>query len=145
MRKYGDPLAGAFNAHEHGEGTVTPDGYRIVSLGDGAKKLEHVAIAERAFGRPLPAGAIVHHVDVDRLNNEPSNLVICPSQKYHLLLHTRTAALYACGNPSWRKCRHCLKYDAVENLSIISRVVYHKACAAAYQRGRAAQQKEQYA
>jgi CRISPR/Cas system-associated exonuclease Cas4 (RecB family) len=47
----------------------------------------HVAVAEAALGKKLPKGAVVHHVDLNPLNNDASNLVVCPSQSYHLLLH----------------------------------------------------------
>jgi hypothetical protein len=42
--------------------------------GQPGKRL-HVAVWERANGRPLPAGHIVHHDDHDRGNNQPGNLV----------------------------------------------------------------------
>lgn len=77
---------------------------------------EHVLVAEKALGKPLPDGAVVHHVDGNGENNTPSNLVICPSQKYHLMLHQRMAAKQACSNPSWRKCYYCKKYDDPKNL-----------------------------
>jgi len=97
---------------------------------DGLKNL-HVLIAEKALGKVLPKGAEVHHVDEDKSNNEPTNLVICPSRAYHMLLHMRARALKACGNANFRKCRHCQKYDSLENLNITpSKQAYHKACAA---------------
>jgi hypothetical protein len=55
---------------------------------------EHILVAEKALGKPLPAAAIVHHVRPDESdNNDPSNLVICENQTYHLLLHARTRRL----------------------------------------------------
>lgn len=62
--------------------------------------LEHVLIAERALGKPLPAGAQVHHVDENRRNNANRNLVICQDQTYHSLLHRRARVLRAGGNPN---------------------------------------------
>ena len=53
---------------------------------------EHVVVAERALGKHLPAGAVVHHVDVNRRNNAPTNLVICQDAAYHKLLHARLNA-----------------------------------------------------
>jgi hypothetical protein len=61
---------------------------------------EHVLIAERALGKPLPSGAQVHHVDENRRNNANRNLVICQNQSYHLLLHSRAHVLRAGGNPN---------------------------------------------
>lgn len=82
--KYGDPLAGG-NRRANGEGTFNSDGYKIIR-----GKGEHIIKAEKALGKKLPKGAIVHHVDEDKGNNENSNLVICPDHAYHMLIHART-------------------------------------------------------
>lgn len=105
------------------------------------KKLEHVEKAEKALGRDLPDGAVVHHADLTRANNETSNLVICPSQAYHLLLHIRTRAFDACGNASWRKCKVCKTHDDPKNLQFWGREVMHLVCSAKKQRDRIARMK----
>jgi HNH endonuclease len=64
------------------------------------KKRIHRAVAERALGKPLPAGAEVHHVDGNIHNNAPTNLVICQDRAYHFLLHARTRIVRAGGNPA---------------------------------------------
>lgn len=79
---------------------------------------EHVAIVERALGKPLPKGAQVHHVNEIKTDNRPSNLVVCQDQAYHALLHQRAAALKACGQPDWRKCKFCKRWDSPGNLYI---------------------------
>lgn len=99
-----------------GAGTIRPDGYKAHRAG-GRETLEHRAIAERALGKRLPAGAEVHHVDTLRAHNSPGNLVICPSRSYHQLLHQRQRAMDACGNASWLKCVHCKQYDEPSNLT----------------------------
>jgi hypothetical protein len=72
-----------------GTGYVTKDGYREFTI-NGEKVLEHVMLAERALGRKLPEGAVVHHMNEDKLDNfTPLNLVICPDQAYHMFLHKR--------------------------------------------------------
>ena len=70
----------------------------------------HIAIAEAALGRPLPDGAEVHHVDHNKRNNVPSNLVICQDKAYHLFLHVRARVVRAGGDPNTQRichrCRH---------------------------------------
>ena len=101
--------------------------------------LEHILIAERALGRPLPNDSVVHHVDENSLNNRNDNLVICPNSGYHNFLHTRMRALEACGNVDWRPCVFCKQYDDLMNLTIRPAVgnrfqYHHDACNAAYSR-----------
>lgn len=98
---------------------------------NGVTKADHVAIAERALGKPLPPGAVVHHADGNKLNNAPTNLVICPSVSYHRLVHRRMDAMDACGHPDWRKCWICKRYDAPTNLYISpnGQNIHHRACA----------------
>jgi hypothetical protein len=56
--------------------------------------MEHVLIVEQALGKLLPPKAVVHHFDLDPTNNTPTNLVVCPDQAYHFLLHRRQRALW---------------------------------------------------
>lgn len=91
-------------------------------------------IVVQALGKPIPEGALVHHADVNNLNNKPSNLVLCEDRAYHELLHQRTNALRACGNVNWRKCNYCKKYDDPSNLVITKRSIHHRACRLEYTR-----------
>lgn len=80
---------------------------------------EHVVIAERALGKPLPRGAQVHHVDEDKSNNLNSNLVICQDNAYHALLHVRRRVLLAGGNPNTeRLCADCKQLRSIETFPI---------------------------
>ena len=95
--------------------------------------LEHILIAEEVLGKPLPEGAIVHHINENRSGNRKENLVICENENYHKLLHVRLRALKACGNPNWKKCKHCKEYDDPENLCINGlETPYHKKCKREY-------------
>lgn len=124
---HGDPL-GSRPKRPDFAGCRRKDSYVIHQI-DKVPKLAHVLVAERALGRSLPAGAVVHHVDEDPSNNAPSNLVICPDQSYHMLLHCRMRALAGCGHADWRKCGICKTYDAPENLAFrAAGKVYHRAC-----------------
>lgn len=109
---------------------------------NGKKEREHVVIAERALGRPLPEDAEVHHLDENKKNNLPSNLVICPSREYHFLLHRRQKALDACGNADWLCCKLCKQYDdpnaLVVRKSKTNRLdIYHQTCNRDIQRKKA--------
>lgn len=126
--RYGDAER-PFQVRRAHEGSPTASGYMRVKAKNEKPYFVHDRVAERALGRPLPPGAVVHHVDGNPANNAPSNLVICPSQKYHALLHRRTDALDACGLANWRKCNICKRYDDPANLYIHERAgATHKAC-----------------
>lgn len=135
FKKHGNPLLGK-TLSPSGTGSINAGGYRVHGI-NGNTIYEHVAIAESALGKSLPVGAVVHHVDCNPLNNDPSNLVICPSQAYHLLLHTRQRALDACGNADFRKCLFCHQYDDVDKMQLTkTRAHFHKQCRADYERNR---------
>lgn len=107
------------------------NGYVCVSIKH-KHVLEHVAIAVRALGRPLPHGAEVHHINENRSDNRPQNLVICESREYHHGLHRRARAVRS-GHPAhWRRCQYCKQFDDPANLYIRCHSVIHHACA--YQR-----------
>lgn len=72
---------------------------------DGRRTYEHVLVAERALGKRLPRGAVVHHVDENPNNNDPSNLVLLQSQSEHMLLHAKKRILDAGGD--WRLDKVC--------------------------------------
>lgn len=113
------------------------EGYVFVRDGD-RRIQEHRLIAQRVLGRPLPGRAVVHHVDEDRGNNANTNLVICEDQAYHGLLHRRTRAYVACGQPSWRRCFCCGSWDDPARLRVHAsgRNAVHPECARVKRRAR---------
>ena len=137
--KNGDP-GPAGPLQQKGSGYIEPSGYKLVSI-NGRKVREHVAIAEKILGRKLRNGEQVHHINGDRADNTPGNLVICPNTEYHRLLHLRQKSLAACGNPGWRQCNFCKKYDAPENLIFRKTEVYHRSCRNSYRRKKYADSK----
>lgn len=61
---------------------------------------QHILVAERALGKPLPPLAVVHHHNEIRSDNSNSNLVICEDDGYHQTLHARMRVLKAGGDPN---------------------------------------------
>ena len=107
--------------------------YGVREVG-GRSILLHILKAEEVLKRRLNKGECVHHVDNNGWNNSNSNLVICPSEGYHKLLHMRTEALEATGNANSKKCRYCKEWDDPKNLKSYERKdahtprYYHTVC-----------------
>lgn len=67
---------------------------RVSRLGKGKGKCyektfgkhTHRIVAEQILGRPLEVGEIVHHIDGNKRNNDPSNLMVM-TQSEHCRLH----------------------------------------------------------
>lgn len=77
--------------NEKGQGTIS-NGYVVFTV-DGKRKFEHTILAEKALGRPLPLGAMVHHTGKRNDNHGYFKLVICPNHEYHMLIHRRMKEL----------------------------------------------------
>jgi hypothetical protein len=75
---------------------------------NGRRSYEHIEVAARALGKPLPSKAIVHHVNDNTRDNRPSNLVILQDTTEHDALHYRRKVLRAGGDP-WTQhlCAKC--------------------------------------
>jgi hypothetical protein len=84
---------------------------------------EHILIAEKALGKPLPDNAKVHHYS-------STQLVICQDQAYHMLLHQRQRALEACGHANYRKCLYCKTWDHPKKMYVSpnNKMTFHKSC-----------------
>jgi hypothetical protein len=69
---------------------------------------EHWLVAEKALGKALPPGVVVHHVNEVKTENRNNNLAILPGHGYHAALHRRLRIVKAGGNPFTQSvCRRC--------------------------------------
>jgi hypothetical protein len=143
--RVGCKLSGSNHPNWNGGKHIGANGYVLVRAPQhpraNAKGVvqEHVLIAERALGRPIPKSAHVHHVNEMPGDNRPSNLVICENQAYHSLLHLRLRALRATGSPHNRHCAICKQWDTLNQLngytgSRGNRFYVHGACAVQHTR-----------
>lgn len=91
--RYGhyDELAKTVNSPA-GTGCIDSNGYVKIMV-NGRSTYEHVLLAEKALGRPLPKGAVVHHTGARHDNHGFCKLVICPDNAYHSLIHKRMKEL----------------------------------------------------
>ena len=55
----------------------------------------HRVVMERKLGRTLKPGEIVHHIDGDKRNNDPDNLMLFPSVAEHSRYHMRLNLFFA--------------------------------------------------
>lgn len=111
--------------------------YSFGGRGNRTRKYAHIIVAENALGKPLPKGVQVHHVDGNPSNNDARNLIICPTDAYHKMIHQRTRAFDACGHADWRKCHFCEQYDDPSKLYLHPNgtTAFHRDCRIERRRG----------
>lgn len=65
---------------------ISKEGYRVLCHDRENKVLEHRAVMEKKLGRKLTSEEIVHHIDGNKLNNHPDNLVLT-NRSEHIDMH----------------------------------------------------------
>ncbi len=122
---------------ENGTGNINAAGYVDTHI-NGRRQYEHIIVAETALGKPLPEGAVVHHANEIKSDNRPENLVVCPDEGYHRLIHSRMRAFAESGNPDWKRCWICKTWDDQKNLNAhkTNTQWWHKDCYKKYARAR---------
>lgn len=95
-------------------------------------KRDHIKIIERVLGKPIPKGAVTHHVDGNTFNNINNNLVLCESIGYHKLLHRRRRSLDATGRVDMAYCSICKNWFERNKMKGNRENGYCKRCHATY-------------
>ena len=78
-------------------------GYRLVTVDDGRKCFEHTYLYEKHLKRRLKKEERIHHIDLDKLNNDIDNLHLCEDRASHRLCHSslETLGFSLLGNIIW--------------------------------------------
>ena len=125
---------------------LNPSGYVILThwLGTGLHRQRSRVIVERVLGRRLPTTAPVHHVNTDRSDDRPNNLVVLQSNAEHMELHRKMRVREAGGDP-WQErlccscglqpmsafyrprgspqCKRCARVEALRRIRLVDREV----------------------
>ena len=72
--------------------------------------LEHRYVAGQKLGRPLKPEEVVHHLDENRLNNDPDNLIVFKTQADHSAFHQGCETVLD-GDVYWCPNKHCYKLN----------------------------------
>ncbi|MDL2342327.1 MAG: HNH endonuclease [Patescibacteria group bacterium] len=79
--------------HRWKGGCYINSGYVQVRTGTNSYQPEHRLVMEKMLSRKLEIKEVVHHVDRNRSNNHPDNLMLLPSQSEHIKLHLKQGDL----------------------------------------------------
>ena len=69
---------------KYGNGYQRTDGYIQITSGPYKGKLLHRLIYEECYGS-IPKGYTIHHIDGDKTNNNPGNLMLLTKSNHHKL------------------------------------------------------------
>lgn len=74
-------------------GTIRKDHYEKIRIGNFYLATHRQNMA-RTLGRRLAKGEVVHHVNLEKLDNRPENLALCNSQRAHRWCHSKEARIF---------------------------------------------------
>lgn len=122
LRKWKGQVAGPATPYiaDDGAGYISVHGYHIITVPGRGQIKAHRYIAEKALGKRLPNRAVVHHWNRNRLDNRNCNLVVCPDESYHRLLHARQKALGYDGPPPPESLTNSADAEPMQPVAAIS-------------------------
>jgi hypothetical protein len=100
--------SGEANSNWRGGRSIASNGYILVRVGTEhhladvrGYAYEHRVVAEQTIGRRLEPGEVVHHIDHDKTNNSPGNLMVCTRAEHRTEHRTKPSMLRLPGEPNY--------------------------------------------
>lgn len=87
---------------------------------------EHIRVAEQTIGRKLGKYEKVHHINGNKTDNNPTNLMVLRTEKDHRLVHSKIPCeLFKTKDGSYiavpiqRECKNCKRLFIPENYRVV--------------------------
>lgn len=87
------------NPNWQGGRSITSHGYIVIRVGS-KYAYEHRIVAEKKLGRPLRPKEKVHHIDENKQNNAPENILVVDGNANHYVHHRKTTHLRKPNEPN---------------------------------------------
>ena len=91
---------------------------------------EHIIVAEKMIGRHITKDEVVHHIDGDKKNNSPENLMVFSTKAEHTLFHHggiahKNGDVWNCKSLNMKAfCAHCGKLFVLQKGRKIRKNMY---------------------